>query len=216
MWLGERAYALDGFPLMSGMWRVPAPLLWSVTPGLKLDVLGIARRLGEMQIAQRDARENMPAFTARLTVPKPQEETVLTRVAHPFASYLEFSPRLMDAQCRLFTQRRICATMLGLRLYTVDHQGTLPKTLDELVPAYLPSVPEDPFSPDRGPIRYKADPHRPVIYSVGSNGRDDGASEKPLKRHDAPPWDREDVVFSYFRDPPPATQPDGMPQPDVP
>jgi hypothetical protein len=55
--------------------------------------------------------------------------------------------------------------------------GQLPNTLNELVPQFLSTVPDDPF--DGQPLRY----HRPakgyVIYSIGADGHDDGGREKP-------------------------------------
>jgi len=55
-------------------------------------------------------------------------------------------------------------TVLALRLHYMEH-GALPSKLDELVPAYLPSVPLDYF--DREPIRYS--PAHFAVWSVGWN-----------------------------------------------
>ena len=49
-------------------------------------------------------------------------------------------------------------------------QGRWPGTLQELVPAFLPAVPTDPF--DGQPFRY--DPGREQLWSVGPDGKDDG------------------------------------------
>ena len=55
-----------------------------------------------------------------------------------------------------------------------------PANLGELVPQYLPEVPVDPF--DGQPIRYRLLPRGYVIYSVGSDGRDDGGREPPERQ----------------------------------
>ncbi|MFT3878968.1 MAG: hypothetical protein QM703_04825 [Gemmatales bacterium] len=51
-------------------------------------------------------------------------------------------------------------------------EGCYPKALTDLVPAYLSSVPIDPFT--RNPLLYRTIPVGVVIYSVGRNGIDDG------------------------------------------
>jgi hypothetical protein len=56
-------------------------------------------------------------------------------------------------------------------------QGRLPSKLDELVPTYFASLPQDPFT--GGSLQYRVDPDEYVVYSVGSNGVDDGGTSKP-------------------------------------
>lgn len=50
-------------------------------------------------------------------------------------------------------RQRMAATAIAIRLFEVDH-GERPKTLDQLMPAYLPALPTDPFSKAGEPIRY--------------------------------------------------------------
>jgi hypothetical protein len=52
--------------------------------------------------------------------------------------------------------------------------GRWPAALDDLVPAQLAAVPLDPF--DGKPLRYRRLPDGGVIYSVGPNGKADGAT----------------------------------------
>jgi hypothetical protein len=52
--------------------------------------------------------------------------------------------------------------------------GSLPKALNELVPAYLAAVPVDPFS--GGEVRYSKSSDRFVVYSIGSDRKDDGGT----------------------------------------
>ncbi|MGV3526808.1 MAG: hypothetical protein ACO1RX_21500 [Candidatus Sericytochromatia bacterium] len=63
------------------------------------------------------------------------------------------------------------AQYLALLAYASEH-GEYPSTLQELVPAYLPELPLDPFG--GRPFRYRRELTGPVVYSVGINGRDDG------------------------------------------
>lgn len=52
--------------------------------------------------------------------------------------------------------------------------GSLPESLDSLIPASLPAVPRDPFAADRPPLRFTAGSDRLTVYSVGPDGEDDG------------------------------------------
>jgi hypothetical protein len=56
-------------------------------------------------------------------------------------------------------------------------KGHLPENLNELMPQFLPAVPIDPF--DGQPLRCHRLAKGYVIYSVGSDGHDDGGREKP-------------------------------------
>ncbi len=50
--------------------------------------------------------------------------------------------------------RRLAATRLAIRLYELDH-GAPPTSLTDLVPDFLPGVPEDPLFDDHRPIGYE-------------------------------------------------------------
>lgn len=62
---------------------------------------------------------------------------------------------------------------IALELYRREH-GKLPTTLGELTPRYLPRVPADPF--DGQPLRYRLIGSRAVVYSIGTDGVDDGGT----------------------------------------
>ena len=67
-------------------------------------------------------------------------------------------------------------TALAVEHHRLAHEGKLPSSLEELVPAYLPAVPRDLF--DNQPLRFKPLPVGYVIYSIGADGVDDGGLEK--------------------------------------
>ena len=54
--------------------------------------------------------------------------------------------------------------------------GKPPAALEELVPRYLPAVPDDALA-EAGHIHYLADAADPRVYSVGEDGVDDGGSD---------------------------------------
>jgi hypothetical protein len=75
---------------------------------------------------------------------------------------------------------RAAMTALAVERFRRE-QGATPKTLQDLVPAYLAQVPEDPFT--GVPLRFAADANRYVIYSLGRDGRDDGGAVGPLPKY---------------------------------
>ena len=90
------------------------------------------------------------------------------------------------------THRRLAAAALAVRWYAVEHDGRLPASLEELVPRYLPAVPLDPMAKGR-PLGYSPDPARPMVYSVGENGIDNGGETTrrgALGSEDPGPWQR--------------------------
>jgi hypothetical protein len=65
-------------------------------------------------------------------------------------------------------------------------KGGYPATQAELVPDFLPKMPEDVFTGE--PIIYRSEPGGAIIYSVGPNGRDDGGTENLAEDKDDPSW----------------------------
>lgn len=83
-------------------------------------------------------------------------------------------------------QKRLLIGKLAIRCYRLE-RGELPGTLADLVPEYLPAVPEDPFSGESLIYRRIGDGH--VLYSVGEDGLDDGGHRVDPK--DASPEDKD-------------------------
>ncbi|HUW31585.1 MAG TPA: hypothetical protein VM223_08220 [Planctomycetota bacterium] len=67
---------------------------------------------------------------------------------------------------------RVARLLIALRRYQLA-TGTLPGSLDQLVPKYIDVVPVDLF--DGKPIRY--DPAKKIIYSVGTDCEDNAGDE---------------------------------------
>ena len=107
---------------------------------------------------------------------------------------------------RQIAQNRMAAIAIAIRLYVID-LGTGPQALEDLVPKYLPSVPIDPCDPQRGPIRYRPSPFRPVLYSLGRNEIDDSPTWIDVPdRQDGPNTfrryksSRDDEIFELKRE----------------
>lgn len=87
----------------------------------------------------------------------------------------------------------IMETALAIERYRLANQNHLPEKLDDLVPAFLPSVPNDPF--DGRPLRYQKLPKGYRVYSIGANRKDDGGKEPNPKDYSAP----SDITFTVER-----------------
>lgn len=85
------------------------------------------------------------------------------------------------------TYQEITATrvVLALRHWQADHGGQAPPDLEALVPAYLDVIPIDQLDPGRGPMRYQSTGESWSIYSVGVDGKDDGAQFNALNEQHA-------------------------------
>ncbi|OQB96351.1 MAG: Bacterial type II secretion system protein G [Candidatus Hydrogenedentes bacterium ADurb.Bin101] len=79
--------------------------------------------------------------------------------------------RLPQAKARDQARASLGATAMALGRYRLA-EGQFPETLQALVPEYLAAVPEDPI--DLQPLRYRRDEEGYVVYSIGTNGVDDG------------------------------------------
>jgi hypothetical protein len=106
-----------------------------------------------------DAEKMMtaPSFDAthRALKPGPPYVTRITVIDLRTYDYVE--PLLtVRMYYRDLASRRKAALSLAIQLYKADGDGAMPKSLDELVPKYLPRVPADPFDPAGGPLRLKA------------------------------------------------------------
>lgn len=82
-------------------------------------------------------------------------------------------PRMVKAFHQTKAELRCAAAALAAERYRLA-QGHWPKSLDDLVPDYLPAVPADPF--DGKPLRLEHLPDGLVIYSTGPDRTDDGGN----------------------------------------
>jgi len=87
--------------------------------------------------------------------------------------------RLVSRHFQTVAERRMTAVILAAHLFRTDHHRW-PEKLDELIPAYLPAIPRDPFREGNPPIGYvilrKALPDgtdRPLVYCEPSETDDE-------------------------------------------
>jgi hypothetical protein len=139
--------------------------------------------------------------------------STLSSLLHAFSGMLAAGTESnVKTHFRALTERRAAAIFLAMALWRADHPNSWPKSLSELTPDYLQSIPLDPFSPNNAAFPYKPDSAvGPIIYSVGEDGVDDGGSEQtsdPNPRFAREPneWGMKDRVY-HLIPPPPTSRP---------
>lgn len=104
----------------------------------------------------------------------------------------DYLPRYFEVHFRAIAERRVTAVSLAAQLYRADH-GHWPARLDELVPAYLPAVPADPYHEDARPLGY-----------VVKRGALPGGGDRPMVYFDAGKDDPVlmwQPVYSWYQEP---------------
>ncbi len=103
-------------------------------------------------MAAADQSQSWPAYVAAEPPMPPEINNAPLR--HIFARImLPNFDRAIETHYRLAADRRMSAIALAIAWYRADHGASFPKSLDELVPAYLSSIPADPMSAS-GKIKY--------------------------------------------------------------
>ena len=86
----------------------------------------------------------------------------------------------VDRLSKTEAARRITVTSIALKRYQLRH-GAWPADLQSLVPEFLPEIPRDPI--DGQPLRYRPNSDGTfLLYSIGSDGTDDGGDPTPTGR----------------------------------
>jgi len=110
-------------------------------------------------------------------------ETFDARQMEAKTGYYVFSSMLLPAMSKSLTRlaediacRKTALTALAIERYRLTHGNGLPDSINALTPAFLKFSPADPF--DGKPLRFKRLARGYVVYSIGSDGTDDGGVER--------------------------------------
>jgi hypothetical protein len=174
---GERAYSLEtGLALLRGNAKaLGAHRFWNwlTRPMLKAQVRlgqgiyeGLEKIAGEPYFAQAAFHENF----MRMIEAMPERKWLLKMLL----------PNYQTAFLKEAALESIMMTMrtgLACKLYK-NKTGRYPENLEALLPEYLTEIPVDPFTGQ--PLVYKIENGRLLIYSLGSNGKDDGGQSTYL------------------------------------
>ena len=99
----------------------------------------------------------------------------------PVHGFLSFGgatawPLWLKATFKDRATRHLSAVALAITLSVNEHHGEFPRSLDELTPRYIASIPKDPMTSGT-PLQYKPG-SAPSVYSVGLDGKDDGGEDE--------------------------------------
>ena len=122
---------------------------------------------------------------------KPAQEVVSTQFAHEFCWFF-LRGSSSGTETRSLMRRQITLLALTLAEYQREH-GNYPAELAALVPKYVVSIPVDAFT--LKPLIYQPRQDGYLLYSVGSNGRDDKGVEF------SPDGELDDVAVRVPREP---------------
>jgi hypothetical protein len=174
---GERVTAADSIKAMAEgrLTKTSVPSLGSVVSFKPFAYRNASGAIDHMNALIEVARgtSNWPNFRDRFaaTSTPVKRSPRMYLIAGIFVPSIE---RTVEQHYRIAARRRMSAIVLAISLYRAKHSGELPPNLDALVPEFLPAVPLDPLAGSSVPIGYNTDPARPRLYSVGTNGVDDG------------------------------------------
>jgi len=122
--------------------------------------------------------------------------------------------RMLDRHYRHQQRSLAFGTMLAIEVFKLEH-GRLPGSLEELTPRYLPEVPQDLMNPHDS-LKLRAFDNGYLLYSVGSDGDDDGGRLTSDQSRSSFSRDRESFRVRYRQAYHPIThnplfEPDGSP-----
>lgn len=120
-------------------------------------------------LAIQQMRNNL----AKLAIPRNQDEGDLR---YAFSSWVISWSTHFDRVIASEAEKQLAVGAIALKRYRLKH-GRYPPDLASLVPEFLSGVPRDPV--DGQPLRYRLNPDGTfLLYSIGSDGKDDGGDPK--------------------------------------
>jgi hypothetical protein len=164
--------------------------------------IGLLKSTGLLRKDRAFYLDVMATNVAAAEAPFPERLTLAQQAAamSPPSKLMIFSRMLLPALSRAMQRDgdhaariRTAETAIAVERFRRAHNGELPTDLNELVPTYVASVPQDPF--DGQPLRFKRRASGYVVYSIGADLRDDGGSEGDPKKQSS----AKDITFILER-----------------
>jgi len=160
------------------------PQHFSGKPALFLSLTGFEERDLNFYLQTMDEGISLAAFAppASLTFANDLESARSVagkRVYFLSGLLLPYLPKVFVREATMQADIRLATTALAVERFRLA-RGRLPEGLRELAPQFLEAVPTDPF--DGAPPRYRQLTRGYIIYSVDTDGHDDGGREPPERR----------------------------------
>jgi hypothetical protein len=183
-WAGERAMHLSIYTdrkMMEVVFREGYKSGSRVAPFLAAACSGLFRAAGLLQKDEAFFCDRMEMYVGASELPYPARFAAtqqLTTMKNPPAPLYIFSRLLLppaSVQARdadHVARVRVAVAALAIERFRLAHTNALPETLEQLAPTCCKAMPADPF--DGKPLRYKTHGASYVVYSVGSDGQDEG------------------------------------------
>jgi hypothetical protein len=156
------------FRALRASWRMlqpPGKVNWPLVPEVSRLWLTPKRKTlgGVNQYFRQVIAESKKPFRTRMAVPIPTD---------PISeSYIGFNQSLESQWWRVEAELALLEATLAVRMHRLQH-GRYPDRLTQISREWLPAVPVDPWGQA---IRYRLVEGKPVVYSLGPDGKDDGA-----------------------------------------
>jgi hypothetical protein len=197
--VGEQA---SGYAMFSDS-KSRKVLLSPRLPPSRADLLKIQLGIGMLQtlgIFKKDKAfylHTMSNVVAVAQLPFPERFTAIQSINFvPPSRFYVISGMLLPALGKALTRDakrcgmiRATEAVLAIERFRRANSNSVPEGLSELVPTYLPAIPDDPF--DGKALRFKKRDRGYVVYSVGSDLQDDGGTERDPNKTGV----RSDITF---------------------
>jgi len=171
-WRGERAAYYEMIEASRAGQITDETSLDMSRPDARARTLDTMNRMVEIaKLPEEGQLQRLQELWATLPAPdKKRPNLGMATARSEFNTMVTFRLKWQRQQARL----RCAATALAAERYRATHDGRWPQKLADLTPDPLPEILIDPF--DGQPLRYRHDDDRPsiIIYSVGTDGKDDG------------------------------------------
>jgi hypothetical protein len=150
---------------------------WLIDPMLDYDLAASLRYYAVVAPAMRAS--TFPEFKS-LPFPLPANATTrLDNLTRSLSDGGGYDPsRAVQLTFERVAIVRAARMLLAARLFEAD-QSRLPAVPAQLAPAYLADVPQDPFDPAGGSLRYRLEGNGVTIWSVGPDAIDHAAALAP-------------------------------------
>jgi hypothetical protein len=183
-WGGERAMHLSVYTdrkIMEMAFREGYKSGSRLAPFLAASCSGLFRATGLLQKDEAFFCNSMGRYLAASELPYParfaatQQLVSMTNPPSPlyiFSRLLLPPGRVQVRDADHVARVRVAVAALAVERFRLAHTNALPEKLGQLAPTCCKAIPADPF--DGKPLRYNTHGASYAVYSIGSDGQDDG------------------------------------------
>ena len=156
--------------------RLTRPVDLQIYLGFMRETVEAANQPPELaHVTAKQIEDNLKAQIAARG-PHGPRDSALTQLLTPAVA------GVFDAGARDQAERDATAAGIAFRRYQLKH-GREPKSLESLVPEFLPAAPRDPFA-DASPLKLVIQDGKYYIYSIGVDRKDDQSLLRDPKSYD--------------------------------